>query len=100
METSKQWQLFENGLIEQKDTWWGKKIIQYEKQVVSGKFGEVLKTWKEYSGWGDGIKLSYYWVLINNKPEKIYVNESGVFKCLESGGAVNINIDDHKYRKY
>ena len=70
--------LYWHGLIDQKDTWWGKKIIENENRVEAGEFGEVLKTWKEFSGWMDGVKLTHYIVYNDKIPKKLYVNENGI----------------------
>jgi len=71
-------------------TWWQKKIQKYNEQVRAGLYGEVLKEWKEYSGWCDGVKLSNYIVFDGKIARHIYVNESGVFEQYASGGAGNI----------
>jgi len=79
------------GIKEQKDTWWGKKIVQHEKDVENGLYGEVLKKWTASSGWLDGVKLSHYIVLRENyTPITIKVSESGAMQKLSVGwGSIN-----------
>lgn len=84
--------LFEYGLKEQKDTWWGKKIEENAEVVRSGKFGEVLKEYTKSSGWGDGVKTPRFVVFENGKARVLEVTESGVFEKCASGGSKNINL--------
>jgi len=79
------------GLKEQKDTWWGKKIIENEKDIENGLYGEVIKRWKESDGWGGGLKVSMYIVMSSRyEPILVKANESGVMVKLKMGwGSAN-----------
>ena len=79
------------GLRDQEDTWWGKKIKEYEAAVDSGKYGIVHKKWTASDGWGDGVQVPHYILEKDNELFKAYCSESGVFKKLKSGGAASIS---------
>ena len=81
---------WEHGLIEQKDTWWGKKIIANTEEVLSGKYGEVLKQWSASDGLGDGLQVPHFILFDGKLPTLIKVSESGIFSKLPSGGSINI----------
>jgi len=74
------------GLLEQDQTWWGKRIIENAHTVASGKYGEVLKEWRASDGWGDGVKVPHFIVFDGRKPRLLKANESGVFEKCDSGG--------------
>lgn len=83
-------ELFLEGLVEQKDTWFGKKMAEYSEVVRGGKFGEVLKEYSKSSGWGDGVATPRFVVFKNDRAVVLEVTESGIFEKCASGGSINI----------
>lgn len=82
----------ELGLMEEKDTWYFKKMHVEAVRVRSGLYGEVLKEWEDFDGCGDGFRVPYFVLLVKDshgEPEAaviVKVNESGVFSKCKSGG--------------
>lgn len=76
--------LYMAGLKKQDETWWGKKILENGQEVASGKYGEVLKEWRDSDGWGDGIQVIYFVVFDGKKASVLKATESGVFEKLDN----------------
>jgi hypothetical protein len=89
-------EMWELGLMDQKDTWWGKKMAAYEAAVDAGKYGEVLKKELRRSGWLDGVKEPCFVLLrAERKAIVVKVSESGVFESMPGGGWGRIEEIDH-----
>jgi hypothetical protein len=82
------------GSMEQDETWWGKKIIENAKLVRSGKYGKVVREWKESSGWMDGVIEPNFEIIHKGKKMKVRANESGVFVSEGKGVGSNIELVD------
>jgi len=85
---------FSMGSMKQDETWWGKKIIENANLVRSGKFGKVVREWKESSGWLDGVTEPFFEIIHKGKRMKVRVSESGVFVAEGKHTGSNINFVD------
>lgn len=84
-------ELFQYGLKEQDETWWGKKINENRDKVRQGKYGKVVSETIGSSGWFDGVELPYFEIIRNGKKIKVKVDESGVAEKCEAGGWAGIS---------
>ena len=82
---------FQLGILEQDETWWGKKIIENTNNVKAGKFGKVIREWKESSGWMDSVIEPCFELNRKGKRVIVNVNESGVF--VHEGEHTGVSID-------